>query len=136
MSSRGFKRPVHIGFPLTALILCVSILLSPTRPCCALSDDIRFEQLFLEEGLSQSIVECIAQDHQGFMWFGTEDGLNKYDGYRFTILRNDPDDINSISYNHILSLYTDSNGIIWIGTFDSGLDRYDPETEEITHFSI
>jgi len=98
------------------------------------SVSIHFEQLSLEEGLSQTIVECIAQDQRGFMWFGTEDGLNRYDGYTFTVLRHDPEDPNSLTYNHILSLYVDKAGYIWVGTFDSGLDRFDPYTESFTHY--
>ncbi len=133
MSPRDFERRTCSGFLRAGLPIVLFFALA-AHLALAATNDIRFEQLFLEEGLSQSIVECIAQDQQGFMWFGTEDGLNKYDGYRFTVLRNDPDNTNSILYNHILSLFTDSEGFIWIGTFDSGLDRYDPETEEFTHF--
>ena len=97
-------------------------------------EDIRFEELSLEEGLSQTIVECIAQDQRGFMWFGTEDGLNRYDGYTFTVLRHDPENPNSLVYNHILSLLVDRDGYIWVGTFDSGLDRFDPYSEQFTHY--
>ncbi|MCI0695433.1 STAS domain-containing protein [candidate division KSB1 bacterium] len=50
-------------------------------------NDLTFEQISIEQGLSQSIVFCIVQDRGGFMWFGTEDGLNKYDGYDFTVIR-------------------------------------------------
>lgn len=53
--------------------------------------NLRFERISLEQGLSQSTVFCILQDSQGFMWFGTEDGLNKYDGYNFTIYKNNPE---------------------------------------------
>ncbi len=95
---------------------------------------VRFEELSLEEGLSQTIVECITQDQRGFMWFGTEDGLNRYDGYTFTVLRHDPENPNSLVYNHILSLLVDRAGYIWIGTFDSGLDRFDPYSENFTHY--
>ncbi len=96
--------------------------------------DIIFEQLFLQHGLSQSIVKCIWQDKRGYMYFGTEDGLNRYDGYKFTIFRHKPDDTNSLSYNDITSIYEDHNGIFWIGTFNAGLNRYDPSNESFIRF--
>ena len=119
-----------------AILIHVFILLLITMADAALADraSIRFEELSLEEGLSQTIVECIAQDQRGFMWFGTEDGLNRYDGYSFTVLRHDPENPNSLVYNHILSLHVDRSGRIWVGTFDSGLDRFDPYSENFTHY--
>ena len=65
--------------------------------------EIRFKKLSIEHGLSQSTVETIIQDQSGFMWFGTEDGLNRYDGYQFRIYKNDPDDSTSISNNNIFT---------------------------------
>ena len=70
-------------------------------------DNIEFETLSLEHGLSQSSVLSITQDNMGFMWFATEDGLNKYDGYKFSVLRHDPDDPNTLSHTWILSLLRD-----------------------------
>jgi len=89
---------------------------------------IKFKRISIEDGLSQSIVECIIQDDKGFLWLGTESGLNKYDGYDFSVLVNDPKNENSLSYNHVLSVCEDSKGFIWIGTFHGGLNRYDPRT--------
>ena len=84
--------------------------------------------------MSQSIVESIVQDHRGFLWFGTEEGLNRYDGYKFTVIKNDPRDTNTISYNHITTLFVDRSGILWIGTYNGGLNRYDLRTECVTRF--
>lgn len=128
----GISKGPRVSMMLLHVLISVSLLLSSA----AASELINpyFEQLSLEEGLSQTIVECIAQDQRGFMWFGTEDGLNRYDGYTFTVLRHDPEDPNSLTYNHILSLYVDKAGYIWIGTFDSGLDKYDPYTENFVHY--
>ena len=84
--------------------------------------------------MSQSIVLDIVQDRQGFMWFCTEDGLNRYDGYTFSVLRNDPQDRNSISHNYTLCILKDRDGDLWIGTFYGGLNRYDCRTETFTHF--
>ena len=98
------------------------------------STDIYFDHIFRDQGLSQSIVKCIMQDSKGLMYFGTEDGLNIYDGYTFTILRNNPNDTNSISYNDITAVFEDHDKIIWIGTFNAGLNRYDPSSNTITRF--
>lgn len=95
---------------------------------------IQFDHLSLEQGLSQSIIVCILQDRQGFMWFGTEDGLNKYDGYNFTVIRQIPNDSNSLSHNNILSIFEDRSGFTWIGTFHGGLNKFDPSTEKYTHY--
>jgi serine phosphatase RsbU (regulator of sigma subunit)/ligand-binding sensor domain-containing protein len=95
---------------------------------------IRFEELSIEEGLSQTIVYSIAQDNEGFMWFATEDGLNRYDGYHFTVIRHDPEDTSSLGYNHLLALKVDSRGILWVGTFLKGLDRYDKNNDSFTHY--
>ncbi|HEX2963434.1 MAG TPA: two-component regulator propeller domain-containing protein, partial [Ignavibacteriales bacterium] len=100
----------------------------------AQSNDIYFDHIFREQGLSQSIVNCIMQDSRGLMYFGTEDGLNIYDGYTFTILRNNPSDTNSLSYNDITALFEDRDKIIWVGTFNAGLNRYDPSSGRITRF--
>ena len=69
--------------------------------------DLSFEHISSEDGLSQVTVNSILQDSKGFMWFGTSDGLNKYDGYNFTVFRNDPDNPNSLSNNIILSIHED-----------------------------
>jgi len=96
---------------------------------------IKFDHLSLEDGLSQSIIECIIQDSQGFMWFGTEDGLNKYDGYKFTVVRQIPSNPNSLSHNYVLSIYEDRSGVFWIGTFHGGLNKFDVKTGKYTHYT-
>jgi ligand-binding sensor domain-containing protein len=89
-----------------------------------------FENLSIEDGLSQSVVNVILQDHLGFMWFGTQDGLNRYDGNEITIFKHDPNQPGSICDNFIQSIYEDDEGILWVGTFGGGLNRYDPKTEQ------
>lgn len=96
---------------------------------------IRFERLNIEDGLSQSTVFCIHQDSKGFMWFGTSDGLNKYDGYKFVIYKSDPEKPNSISSNYINCIFEDSRKRLWIGTRDGGLNLYEPKTETFKHFA-
>src|SRR5918993_1820287 len=84
-----------------------------------------FEKLTAANGLSNNKINCILQDKRGFMWIGTNDGLNRYDGNRFTIFRNDPADNSSISGNIIRDLHEDEAGILWIDTEDGGITRYD-----------
>ena len=110
---------------LLSVVLC--------RPISA-QENVRFKRLSIEDGLSQSTVEAIVQDHQGFMWFGTEDGLNRYDGYTFRKFKHDPDDPGSLADNNVWCLHVDRNGFLWVGTYSEGLDRFDPATESFEHF--
>ena len=95
---------------------------------------LRFDQISIEQGLSQSSVRALFQDSRGFLWFGTEDGLNRYDGYAFKIFKPDPDSLNSLSDRWITSIVEDPQGYLWIGTRQGGLNRYDPHTEQFTQF--
>lgn len=87
-----------------------------------------FRHYEVEDGLSNNAVICSLLDEKGFLWFGTKDGLNRFDGYHFKIFRHDANDTGSIGSNFIHSLYQDPNGIIWVGT-EEGLYQYDEKTE-------
>ena len=87
-----------------------------------------FNKLGVEQGLSQTAALCFAQDRQGFIWVGTESGLNRFDAKSFKIYKNDPEKQNSLSGNYILSLLSDSKGRLWIGT-STGLNLYDPKKD-------
>ena len=93
-----------------------------------------FEHISTETGLSQSDVNCIHQDNLGFMWFGTHDGLNKYDGYKFTVYYPERNNPHSISSNLIWDIENDASGNLWIGTTGNGLNYFDKNTEEFIHF--
>lgn len=93
-----------------------------------------FERISLQQGLSQSIIEGILQDRKGFLWFATEDGLNRYDGYRFRVFRQVAGDTGSLSHNEVKALFEDRTGSIWAGTFGGGLDRFDPATGRFTRY--
>ena len=93
----------------------------------------RLKNISTTDGLSQSSVIAIHQDKLGQMWFGTRDGLNKYDGSKFTIFRNDVTNKYSISNNDILSIEEDNTGKIWVGTYN-GLNCYDPVTNRFTRY--
>ncbi|MEO6456619.1 MAG: two-component regulator propeller domain-containing protein, partial [Ginsengibacter sp.] len=86
---------------------------------------LKFEHLQTDAGLSQSNVISILQDSRGFMWFGTRDGLNKYDGYKFTVYKNDPKNKNSISNSYIPEIIESKNGDLWIATWGGGLNKFD-----------
>lgn len=84
-----------------------------------------FSQITPDNGLSHNKVNCILQDRRGFIWLGTEDGLNRYDGQHFTVFRNQFADTSTISGNIITDLLEDEDGVLWITTSDGGLSRYD-----------
>jgi ligand-binding sensor domain-containing protein/signal transduction histidine kinase len=92
-----------------------------------------FEKFSTDEGLSQSSVRSILRDHRGFMWFGTDDGLNKYDGYRFIPFKRDPEDPGSLSDNYIRALYEDRERVLWVGT-NLGLNAFDRVTGKFRRF--
>ena len=98
------------------------------------SENIRFERIGIEEGLSQSVVHVILQDRKGFLWVGTEDGLNRFDGHSFKVYRPDADNPSSLSDRWITSLAEDPQGYLWVGTRLGGLNRYDPNTGKFTRF--
>jgi len=109
-------------FFFTVLIFLNIILFSNQK-------NYKFEHISLKDGLSQVSVYSILQDKHGFMWFGTFDGLNRYDGKDFVIFKHDPDDKNSLSRSIIWSLLEDSDGDLWVGTIRGGLNKYNRITE-------
>ena len=98
--------------------------------------NITFECLTLDQGLSQNTVASIIQDNEGYMWFGTIDGLNKYDGYKFTVYQNNPNDSNSIADNWITSLCLAKDSTLWIGTLSRGLCKFDSQTGHFTNYQF
>jgi diguanylate cyclase (GGDEF)-like protein len=131
MKVRKIKRWENVSPRL--LILSVLFFGVLSAGLAAQTNILRFKQISIEEELSQSSVTCILQDRSGFMWFGTQDGLNRYDGYSFKVFRHDPRDDATISDNYIWCMYEDRSGMLWIGT-NGGLNRYDPETDCFTRF--
>jgi signal transduction histidine kinase/ligand-binding sensor domain-containing protein len=107
----------------------------PIRMPVVPGNDISFKQLENVRGLSQTRVLQIVQDDQGFMWFGTQYGLDRYDGYKFRVFTPVPGRVNSLSGAYIYSLFKDHAGLLWIGC-DQSLERFDPATEKFTHYRI
>jgi signal transduction histidine kinase/ligand-binding sensor domain-containing protein len=98
------------------------------------AQQIVFNPVAPQEGTLNGLVTGITQDVHGYMWFAAN-GLHRYDGYHFTSYVNDPSNPGSLASDRLESIYTDHNGIIWIGTKGKGLDRFDPSTEIFNHFS-
>ncbi len=96
--------------------------------------NIHFQRLSVEDGLSSSEINHILQDHHGFMWFATQEGLNRFDGYRFKEFSHNPGDPKSLSDNWIWTILEDSAGVIWVGT-GNGLNRFNPVDQTFTSFS-
>lgn len=115
-------------FKLKIIIIFSFSLLTTPHP----QNKIRFNHLNVEDGLSQSVVTCILQDNDGLMWFGTQDGLNRYDGYNFKVFRNNPQDSNSIKDNFIFSIYQSNDGPLYIETQQANFHRYNPIDESFT----
>jgi ligand-binding sensor domain-containing protein/signal transduction histidine kinase len=93
----------------------------------------RFDRFSTDDGLSQSTVRSILRDHRGFMWFGTDDGLNKYDGYRFVTFKRDPEDPGSLSDNYVRFLFEDRERVLWVGT-NLGLNAFDRSTSKFRRY--
>jgi PAS domain S-box-containing protein len=108
---------------------------SDRRPAdLLLSKYLRFGRITTENGLSNDNIWGITKDSYGFMWFGTFEGLNRYDGKSVKVFRNDPDDPHSLSGNWIRGLYADHTGTLWIGTWGNGINQFDRETEQFIHY--
>jgi ligand-binding sensor domain-containing protein len=110
-------------------------LLIGTSGLLAQEMKIVFEHFNIRDGLSDGRVDCILQDSYGFLWFGTQDGLNRYDGYNFTVYDHDIYDSTSISSSWIRCIYEDKSKNLWIGTEGGGLNRYDRATGHFTRWS-
>jgi len=146
MGKRGQK-----GFPIALLACLLSLVVVPgpqaALACGAenaagvlLAEDgspapgaARFDRLSTADGLPDDVVYSILQDRQGFMWFGTGNGLARYDGYQFTVYQNDPGDPTSLSHPVAYAMLQDRNDDLWIGT-GNGLDRLDATTGTFAHY--
>ena len=95
-----------------------------------------FEHFTIADGLPENSANCILQDHLGYMWFGTQNGLVKYDGYNMKVYQPDPDDSLSISDRQVWAIYEDKSGTLWIGTEHEGLNRFNRATETFTRYKL
>ena len=100
------------------------------------AQEIEFKHLTVDNGLSNNKVNCLLEDRTGFIWFGTDDGLNRFDGYEIKVFRNKPNDNKSISGNGIWSLFEDADGDLWIGTKSGEINRYNPKTGKFESWKV
>ncbi len=129
------KRKVLLCLSLSMLICGATLLFSQaTYKLPEVMENIVTHHLSIREGLSQNTVFTIMQDRAGFMWFGTMEGLNRYDGHVVKHFKFSPNDPKSISDNYINVLFESHTGYIWIGTQNSGLNMYDPIEDRFTQF--
>jgi len=122
---------VSCKYVLTICAVLASVFFMPSLH--AWQKSIRFDRINIDQGLPDNYVRSIVQDSHGFMWFGTANGLAKYDGYRFTVYQHDIENPDSISSNEILYVFEDSQKTLWVGT-DAGLNRFNREQETFSHF--
>lgn len=121
------KKRKMLGITVLGIILFnINILIS-------YASDINFRNIRNEDGLSQSTVETMIQDKKGYIWMGTNDGLNRYNGYNFKVYRHDEKSKNSIANNYIVDIKEDDSGNIWVGTAN-GLSKISSKTDEITNY--
>lgn len=118
-------------------LACLSAFFIAASPIFlfAQSQEYRFERLTVTDGLSQNSALALLHDRTGFLWMGTYDGLNRYDGTGFRIFRNKRNDSASLAKNWVTALAEDKNGIIWVGTNGGGLSLYNPRTERFQSFT-
>jgi signal transduction histidine kinase/ligand-binding sensor domain-containing protein/DNA-binding response OmpR family regulator len=119
-------------FYLKVLLLLFGIIFW-TQPCSPLGNTVNFEFYSQEEGLSNNYVQCCYQDKRGFMWFGTSQGLNRFDGYRFTKFVNSPDDSTSILGNLVRVIFESRDGSMYVGTENGGLNLFNRDKETFTN---
>lgn len=115
-------------------LLCLALVPAASFSHKGPYTEFRFDRIGVEDGLSNGAVNAIQQDQQGFMWFGTEDGLNRYDGRNFVIYRHEVDNENSLASGNFGAILQDRAGQMWLGTWGAGVDRFDPLSGVFTHF--
>tara|TARA_R110000868_G_scaffold304437_15_gene565228 strand:+ start:31351 stop:34794 length:3444 start_codon:yes stop_codon:yes gene_type:complete len=120
---------------LTLCLFLIGTIFTDKTVLAQQNGEINFYQITPENGLSQSNVTSITQDYIGFMWFATQDGLNKYDGNEITVYKLDKNDPTSISYNDLSNIYEDRDQNLWISTFGEGLNLYNRKDDNFTRFN-
>ncbi|MEO8001347.1 MAG: two-component regulator propeller domain-containing protein [Arenimonas sp.] len=115
--------------------LALTLLVFTPSPLCAQDmKSVRFQRYGVDDGLSQTTIRALHQDRQGFIWLGTQDGLNRFDGYEFRIYRSDPDKADTLADNHVVAIEKASQKGFWVGTQSGGLALYDPGNDNFKRF--
>jgi ligand-binding sensor domain-containing protein len=124
---------MRIGLPRIYLILLL-LCCFPLPFCLAQEGRCNFINLTEKDGFNANIITCMLLDRKGYIWFGTRQGLNRYDGYKIERFTAGYGLSNGISGNYICGLAEDKSGHLWIGTEKNGLNSYDPVKKRFTHF--
>ena len=112
------------------LLFSLLLLLSGSRSNAAeVINNLNFDFYSQENGLSNNQIHCILQDKKGWMWFGTSAGVCRFDGYKFTVFKNDPEDSTSLKGNLVRTIFEDRKGQLWVGTENGGLNKFNREKE-------
>lgn len=114
-------------------LVCVISSIKTSTSYANIRENFNFKNITIEDGLSQSTVETIYQDSKGYIWIGTNDGLDRYNGYEFKHYKHDKYDKNSIANNYIVDIIEDKNGYIWVSTI-AGLSRINTDKDEIKNY--
>lgn len=122
-------------YTIVLLTLCFCLNITIAQGASHSKDNLHFSHISINNGLSQNTIFAIAQDAKGYMWFATHNGVNKYDGYDFTIYQNNPQDSTTIANDIIRTLVTDDKGRVWIGT-ESGLSYYNEEKDIFENYYL
>ena len=115
------------------ILVCIFSCLKISTSYANIRESFNFKNITIEDGLSQSTVETIYQDSKGYIWIGTDDGLNRYNGYEFKHYNHDEYNKNSIANDYICDIAEDKNGYIWVSTI-GGLSRINPDKDEIKNY--
>lgn len=135
LTRRARGRAARTVLWVVGCVLLAGALGAPGAAKATSPRSLRFERLSIEDGLTQESVLAILQDRQGFMWFGTQAGLNRYDGYRLTVYRNDPHDPASLPDGFVNTAFEDAEGRLWFGT-KGGLARFDPASGKFVRYPL
>ena len=114
-------------------MICILSSMNFSTSYANIVENFNFKNITIEDGLSQSTVKTIYQDSKGYIWIGTDDGLNRYNGYEFKHYNHDEYNKNSIANNYIVDIIEDKNGYIWVSTI-GGLSRINPDKDEIKNY--
>lgn len=120
----------NLQFRTNSCILFLFVCISLT--CKSQDNSIKFSHITTENGLSPGNISAICQDKLGFIWIGTYDGLNRYDGKNIVIYKHNPDNVHSLLSNQVRSIFEDSKGNLWIGT-SYGLNLFDRNNNKFKH---
>ena len=131
----GRQNGERMHFFFASLLVCCALFFFIITKTSAIEvvNNLSFDLFSQEHGLSNNQIHCVLQDKKGWMWIGTSQGVCRFDGYRFTVFKNDPDDSTSLKGNLVRVIYEDSKGQLYIGTENGGLNKFDRDKETFQH---